>query len=88
MGAQQPGKPQGMVRGTPTGRVFVRFAEGTDAAAQAKTLARAGFELESVPSYAPHAAWVRPTTGTFEDLLLLPGVEHAERQVIAEAARR
>ncbi len=77
-----------MSRGIATGRIFVRFAEGTDAAAQAPALQAAGFTLEAVPSYAPHAAWVLPTTGTIEDLRLLPGVEHAEQQVVAEASRR
>ena len=77
-----------MSRGTATGRMFVRFAEGADAAAQEQALLRAGFVLESVPSYAPHAAWVRPTTGTLEDLQQLPGVEHAEPQIVAEAALR
>jgi hypothetical protein len=77
-----------MPRGTATGRIFVRFTEGTDAAEREPALRVAGFTLESVPSYAPHAAWVRPTTGTIEDLRLLPDVEHAEPQYVSEAARR
>lgn len=77
-----------MSRGTATGRLFVRFTDGTDAAAQEQALLTAGFVLESVPSYAPHAAWVRPTTGTLEDLRRLPGVEHAEQQFVAEATLR
>jgi hypothetical protein len=79
----------------PTGRVFVRFAEGTDARAQADALARAGFTLESVPGYAPHAAWVRPASGRladaltgFERLRELPGVQNAEPQFETEAVRR
>jgi hypothetical protein len=77
-----------MSRGTATGRIFVRFAEGTDAVAQAPALEAAGFTLEAVPSYAPHAAWVRPTSGDIDDLRRLPGVEYAEQQIITEAARR
>ena len=80
---------------TPTGRVFVRFADGTDARAKADALAAAGFTLESVPAYAPHAAWVRPASGEladaltgFERLRELPGVENVEPQFESEAARR
>jgi hypothetical protein len=79
----------------PTGRVFVRFAEGTEAGAHADALATAGFTLESVPAYAPHAAWVRPASGrladaltSFDRLRALPGVENVEPQFETEAARR
>ena len=79
----------------PTGRVFVRFVEGTDPRAQADALARAGFTLEAVPGYAAHAAWVRPASGRLADALTgferlrdLPGVENAEPQFEIEAARR
>jgi hypothetical protein len=79
----------------PTGRVFVRFAEGTDARARADALAAAGFTLEAVPAYARHAAWVRPASGRladaltgFESLRALPGVENVEPQFETEAARR
>jgi|tagenome__1003787_1003787.scaffolds.fasta_scaffold19856657_1 hypothetical protein len=79
----------------PTGRVFVRFQEGTDAASRAGELAAAGFSIESVPSYAPHAAWVRPGSESVADALVdldrlraLPGVENVEPQLVSEAARR
>jgi hypothetical protein len=80
---------------TPTGRVFVRFAAGTDARAQAGALAAAGFTLEAVPAYAANAAWVRPASGRladaltgFERLLAVPGVENVEPQFETEAAPR
>ncbi len=80
---------------TPTGRVFVRFAEGIDAHAHAGALETAGFRLEAVPGYAPHAAWVRPLSGQLADALTglarlreVPGVQDAEPQFETEAARR
>lgn len=79
----------------PTGRVFVRFREGTSAESESGALAAAGFALESVPSYAPHAAWVRPASGRVADALVeldrlrrLPGVEGVEPQLVSEAAHR
>lgn len=79
----------------PTGRVFVRFAETDAAARHEQALAEAGYEVEGVPSYAPHAAWLRATGGTvgdalgrLEDLQRLPAVEHAEPQLLTVAARR
>jgi hypothetical protein len=79
----------------PTGRTFVRFAKGESAALHEEDLAAAGYQLEQVPSYAPHAAWVRPASGTVVDALRhldrlehLPGVEHAEPQLLTAATRR
>lgn len=79
----------------PTGRVFVRFSEGTDPETRTAEIECAGFALESVPAYAPHAAWVRPASGETADALNgfgrlrdLPGVERVEPQFESEAARR
>lgn len=79
----------------PTGRAFVRFAEGEDAAGHAGDLAAAGYEIEEVPSYARHAAWVRPAGGgvveglrNLDRLQRVPGVEAAEPQLLSEASRR
>ena len=79
----------------PTGRVFVQFGEATDAAAQRDLLADAGFALESVPAYAPHAAWVTPANGQVEDALRglerlggLPGAESVEPELVGKSARR
>lgn len=79
----------------PSGRVFVRFAEGDSAAAHEHELAAAGYRLEEVPAYAPHAAWLRPAGGKVADALShlgrverLPAVEHVEPQLLSEAARR
>jgi hypothetical protein len=79
----------------PTGRVFLRFREGTDVERKRDEIEAAGFTLESVPGYAPHAAWLRPTSGRVADALVdldrlrrLPDVEHVEPQLVTEAARR
>ena len=79
----------------PTGRVFVRFREGVHADRKGPELAEAGFRLESVPGYAPHAAWVRAANGGVVDALVELGqlhrvadVEHVEPQLVSEAASR
>jgi hypothetical protein len=79
----------------PTGRAFVRFAEGEEAARRSDDLAAAGYEIAEVPPYARHAAWVRPASGSVVDglrnlarLQKVPGVEAAEPQLLSEAARK
>jgi hypothetical protein len=79
----------------PTGRAFVRFSEGEEAASRGHELAAAGYEIESVPAYAAYAAWVRPATGSVVDALRnldrlqqIPGVEGVEPQLLSEAARK
>lgn len=79
----------------PTGSVLVRFAEGQRAVDHEGDLAEAGFVIESVLSYASHAAWVRAASGNISDSLLgvgrlhaVPGVEHVEPQMVGESSRR
>jgi hypothetical protein len=79
----------------PTGRVFVRFAEGDAARAHEHELTASGYQLEEVPAYAPHSAWVRAATGAIADSLhhldrlkQIPRVENVEPQLITEVARR
>jgi hypothetical protein len=79
----------------PTGRVFVRLGEGESVRTRTSELEAAGFQVEEVPSYAPHAAWVRPASGRIADALgsldrlrRLPGVEHVEPQLVGEVARK
>jgi hypothetical protein len=88
-------RPGGGAIAVPTGRVFVRFAEGDAASAHEQELADAGFAIDQVPSYARHAAWVRPADGEvatglsrLEDLRGIPGVERVEPQLLRESARR
>ena len=77
----------------PTGKVWVRFAEGTDARERAADLAAAGFTIDSIPGYAPHGAFVVAGDAAaalkgLEKLRALDGVEHVEPQVVQEASRR
>lgn len=88
-------REQGGGLAVPTGRVLVRFPPEDAPQAHSDALADAGFELDEVLSYAPHAAWVRPLGGDsvaalsgVEKLRSVPGVEHVEPQVLTEAAPR
>jgi hypothetical protein len=77
----------------PTGKVWVRFAKGTDPRDRNADLAAAGFTLESVPGYAPHGAFVRAADAAsalngMEKLRAIEGVEHVEPQVLRQASRR
>ena len=79
----------------PTGRVFVRLEEGLRAEERRPQLLAAGFEIEQVPSYAPHAAWLRPREGGVAAALhglaaleRVPGVVHVEPQLLRERAAR
>ncbi len=87
-------RPAGEVA-VPTGRAFVRFSEGERAEDRREGLAATGFELEAIPRYAPHAAWVRASSSAIEDTLRsldrlrgLAGVEHVEPQLIVPAHSR
>jgi hypothetical protein len=79
----------------PTGRVFLRFAEGTDALSQQASVQRAGYVIENTLSYAPNAAWVRNRSGDvaealngLEALAKLPGVKNVEPQMLSNRASR
>lgn len=79
----------------PTGLVFVRFGEHDAAEDHRDDLSGAGYALEQVPGYAPHAAWVRAASGSIADALRnvgrlsgLSGVVSVEPQMIGERSRR
>jgi hypothetical protein len=79
----------------PTGRVWVRFKEGIDAAAKHVAIAKAGFHLEESPAWAKHAAWLRAGSGKIADalsaarrLVTLGDVEHVEPQMLTAVARK
>ncbi|HET7464527.1 MAG TPA: hypothetical protein VFJ82_24925 [Longimicrobium sp.] len=79
----------------PTGRVYLRFAPGADPHAAEGALRGAGFRIERVPAYAPHTAWVAPVEGDIAGALqrigalsALPGVEHAEPEMLMERETR
>jgi len=80
---------EGSPRGVPTGRVLVRFEEGIRFEDRAASFAGAGFTIDDVLSYAPHAGWVRAASGSIadalrgvEDLAGLADVRHVEPQVL------
>lgn len=79
----------------PTGRVFVRFAEGERAEDHGAELAEAGYDIEEVPSYAPHAAWVRArdrdiggALAHLDRLQAHPAIKNVEPQMLGEVSRR
>jgi hypothetical protein len=72
----------------PTGRLFVRFADGR-ADAHRDDLAAAGFEIVTAADYAPEAAWILPLRGGIAAALnALPaiasisGVAHVEPELL------
>jgi hypothetical protein len=77
----------------PTGRVFVRFAEGVEAGDRLKTIEQAGYCIEQQLSYAPNAAWLSNPDGDIacalshiEQLEQLPDVENVEPQLLTPRA--
>jgi hypothetical protein len=79
----------------PTAKVFVRLAEDDSIARRRTEIEAAGFQLEDVPKYAPHAGWVRSTSGSVGDaigqldrLRNIPGVEAVELQILSPRAWR
>jgi hypothetical protein len=77
----------------PTGRVFVRFAEGVRADERRDALTALGFEIERTMSYAKNAAWVSSADGgvahaleRLPQLESLPDVMHVEPQLLMERA--
>src|SRR5262245_13261745 len=75
----------------PTGRVFVRLAEGVRPEHRRKQFEAAGFHVDQTLSYAPNAAWLRPSTGGVAQALPaltglrdVPDVVHVEPQLLFE----
>lgn len=76
----------------PTGRVFVQATEGIDLAG---VVAPLGFAVESVPPYAPHAAWLTASDGSIATslanlsaLMAADGIASVEPQMLRPAADR
>jgi len=79
----------------PTGQVFIRFKEGVKVEEQAEKIKDAGYEIAQSVSYAPHAAWLRPSSGDVADglakipaLETIPDVENVEPQMLRPRANR
>lgn len=79
----------------PTGKIFLRFKEGVEAASRRVEIERAGYEIIETPPYAPSGAWLRAAGGDvarslsdIEALEKLADVENVEPQMLVERARR
>ncbi len=79
----------------PTGRVLVRYVEGEPVERHRDELAGAGYDIDEVLSYAPHAAWLRARSGDIADTLAgldrlaaQPGIENVEPQMVGDVSRR
>jgi len=79
----------------PTGRVLVRLQAGTPAEEKRADLESAGYRIERIAGYAPHAAWVRSADGTIASALnglarlsALAGVEHVEPEMLMQKHSR
>jgi hypothetical protein len=79
----------------PTGRVWIRFADGVEATQQREELAKVGFSIEEAPAWAPQGAWVRASSGKIADTLAaaarlnrLPKVKQVEPQILTAIARK
>jgi hypothetical protein len=77
----------------PTGRVFVRLAEGTRIEDRRPAFEAAGFQIDKLLPYASNAAWLRPTQGgtaaalqRATDLGKLSDVVHVEPQLLLQRA--
>jgi hypothetical protein len=88
--AQEDGPPA-----VPTGDVFVRFVEGVRVEERRRQLKSVGYDIVRVPSYAPHAAWVRASGGDAAESLrgmaalqAVGDVVGVEPQMLMRAARR
>ena len=79
----------------PTGRIFIRFAEGLDVNSVKEELDNAGYEVTETLAYAQNAAWLQTRSGEIADSLnglaglkKLPNVESVEPQMLMESVRR
>ncbi len=79
----------------PTGKIFLRFKEGVEAASRRAEIERAGYEIIESPPYAPSGAWVRAADGDvalslsqIEALEKLADVKNVEPQMLVERAQR
>jgi hypothetical protein len=87
-------QPSGMFA-IPTGRLWVRFAEGVDATQMRERVEKAGCTVEELPPWAANSAWVRASSGKVADALAAvpvlqksTGVEYVEPQMLLPSARK
>jgi hypothetical protein len=77
----------------PTGRVFMRFAEGIVAADRKAHIERAGYRIAALLDYAENAAWVESAEGDIaaalhglDRLAAIAGVAQVEPQLLSPRA--
>ena len=79
----------------PTGRVFIRFADGVGVGNRESAIRNAGYEVDQKVDYAPNAAWLRARSGSIADALngietlrKIADVENVEPQMLMQASYR
>jgi hypothetical protein len=79
----------------PTGRVFVRFDEKSEAAEREPELRRAGYVLDASADWSRDVAWVTAVDGGVEaalsglaGLLHIRGLQHAEPELLRRREQR
>lgn len=94
----EPGRPvyeidRSGVLAYPSGSVWVRFRAGDSPSQHVAQLEAAGYRIDSIPGYAPHAAFVRAddiatALANLEALRTIDGVEAVEPQLLMDRALR
>jgi hypothetical protein len=86
---------EGGTYAVPTGKVFVRLADGEKLADHADRVRAAGYAIDQILSYSPNAGWLRPEGSSIarglaglQVLAAIPGVVNVEPQMISKAARK
>jgi hypothetical protein len=79
----------------PTGRLFVRVAQGKRISAHRDAIEAAGFGIEKIPDFAPHSARVVALSGNpadalsrIERLTAVPGIVHVEPELLRARSAR
>ena len=79
----------------PTGRIFIRFTPDIRVEVHRRSLAERGYTVVTIPSYAPHTAWVQAINGDIATSLLnieklngLPGIVNVESQLLMQRDSR
>src|SRR5262245_17450526 len=79
----------------PTGRVFIRFKNNVAVEDRIGEVEQAGYEIAQRIEYAPHAAWLRASSGGIADALTdikalenIADVENVEPQMLMQRASR
>lgn len=76
---------------TPTGRIFIRFADGLDVADRAAEIEAAGYKIAETLAYATNAAWLTERSGSIgralagiKKLESIRDVENVEPQMLTK----